>query len=85
MHGPTHPQPLGMPLHGMLIAEAQRRIARAAKPGTATGAERLINYFVGQIVGSMNTVRPARQVVFDMVEEYIETVSGLARGIQVDA
>ncbi len=77
---PNNPAPLGMPLHGMLIAEAQRRIGRAAKnPGS--GAERLVNYFVGQIVGSMNTVKPARQVVLDMVEEYIDTVQGLSRGL----
>ena len=29
---------------------------------------------VGQIVGQMNAVRPAKDVVFDMVEEWIETV-----------
>jgi NAD(P)H-dependent flavin oxidoreductase YrpB (nitropropane dioxygenase family) len=77
---PANPAPLGMPLHGMLIAEAQRRIGRAAKnPGS--GAEKLVNYFVGQIVGSMNTVKPARQVVLDMVEEYIDTVQGLSKGL----
>ena len=79
---PSHPKPLGMPLHGMLIAEAQRRIARSANtPGS--GAERLVNYFVGQVVGQMNQIRPARQVVFDMVEEYLEVVQGLARGLDV--
>jgi NAD(P)H-dependent flavin oxidoreductase YrpB (nitropropane dioxygenase family) len=77
---PEGPGPLGMPLHGMLIAEAQRRIGRSAKnPGS--GAEKLINYFVGQIVGSMNTVKPARQVVMEMVDEYIDTVQGLSRGL----
>ena len=29
---------------------------------------------VGQIVGSMNSVKPVRDVIFDMVTEYIETV-----------
>ena len=32
---------------------------------------------VGQIVGSMNQVRPVRDVMFDMVNEYIETVERL--------
>src|SRR6478672_8569199 len=62
---PSHPAPLGMPLHGMLVAEAQRRIARSAHT-SGSGAERLVTYFVGQVVGQMNAVRPARQVVFDM-------------------
>ena len=77
-----NPKPLGMPLHGMLIAEAQRRIARSANtPGS--GAERLVNYFVGQVVGTMNQIKPARQVVFDMVEEYVDAVQGLNAGLAV--
>jgi NAD(P)H-dependent flavin oxidoreductase YrpB (nitropropane dioxygenase family) len=40
---------------------------------------------VGQIVGSMNRVRPARDVIFDMVEEYIETTERMAKQISDDA
>jgi NAD(P)H-dependent flavin oxidoreductase YrpB (nitropropane dioxygenase family) len=65
----ANPDPLPMPLHGMLIAEAQGRIARAA--ATNPGARDLVNYFVGQAVGQMNQVKPAAQVVMDMVEEFI--------------
>jgi len=67
---PANPDPLPMPLHGMLIAEAQTRIARAAAGNP--GAKDLVNYFVGQAVGQMNQVKPAAQVVLDMVEEFIE-------------
>ncbi|HVS43864.1 MAG TPA: nitronate monooxygenase family protein [Candidatus Dormibacteraeota bacterium] len=77
---PAHPDPLPMPLHTMLTAEAQTRVQRAAAtPGS--GAERLITYFVGQVVGSMNSVRPAAQVVQDMVEEYLETVGRLGTAL----
>jgi NAD(P)H-dependent flavin oxidoreductase YrpB (nitropropane dioxygenase family) len=77
----ANPKPLGMPLHGMLIAEAQQRIARSAMtPGS--GAEKLVNYFVGQVVGNMNQIKPARQVVFEMVDEYLDVVGGLARGLE---
>ena len=73
------PAPLAMPLQSALVAEAQQRIARvASKPGT--GANELANYFVGQVVGTMNRSIPARQVVLEMVEEYIEAsqrVSGI--------
>ena len=71
------PPPLAMPLQSALVAEAQTRIARAAsKPGT--GANQLANYFVGQVVGRMDKVKPARQVVLDMVNEYADVVARFA-------
>jgi NAD(P)H-dependent flavin oxidoreductase YrpB (nitropropane dioxygenase family) len=69
-----NPDPLGMPLHGDLIGEAKARINRAAYQ-KGSGAEKLVNYFVGQVVGRMNTVKPARQVLGEMVEEYAEVVA----------
>jgi NAD(P)H-dependent flavin oxidoreductase YrpB (nitropropane dioxygenase family) len=77
----ANPKPLGMPLHGMLIAEAQRRIGRGANtPGS--GAEKLVNYFVGQVVGAMNQIKPAGKVVMEMVEEYLEAVEALTAGMR---
>lgn len=74
---PEAPAPLGMPLQTALVASAQMRIQRAAtKPGT--GAHQLANYFVGQVVGSMNSVKPAGRVVLEMVEEYIAAVERLS-------
>jgi len=73
---PTHPDPLPMPLHGMLIADAQRRMQRSA--ASSPGAQQLVNYFVGQIVGSMNQVKPAKQVVYEMVEEFIDAAERIA-------
>jgi NAD(P)H-dependent flavin oxidoreductase YrpB (nitropropane dioxygenase family) len=78
---PANPDPLPMPLHGILIAEAQGRIARAA--ASNPGAKDLVNYFVGQAVGQMNQVKPAAQVVMDMVDEFItasERICGLLEG-----
>ncbi|MEV4257746.1 nitronate monooxygenase family protein, partial [Spirillospora sp. NPDC049652] len=75
---PDGPGPLGMPLQ-MIIAEgAMRQITKVAESGNE-GARELANYFVGQCVGLMNTVRPARQVVYDMVEEFAEAVERLDR------
>jgi NAD(P)H-dependent flavin oxidoreductase YrpB (nitropropane dioxygenase family) len=72
------PDPLGMPLQPILAAHAQARIARSAHvPGS--GAEKLANYFVGQVVGSMNQPKKSAQVVYDMVEEFIEATESLAR------
>jgi hypothetical protein len=37
---------------------------------------------VGQIVGTMNQRKSSRQVVFDMIEEFIEAVEGLAKQLE---
>ncbi len=79
---PANPRPLGMPLQPILVAEARARIDRAAYR-SGSGAEQLANYFVGQIVGSMNVSKPAAQVVFDMIDEFIESVQSLARQLEV--
>ena len=65
-----------MPLQPILTAQAQRRIDRASHHA-GSGAEKLANYFVGQVVGSMNQRKSATQVVMEMVEEFIEAVEGL--------
>ena len=79
--GPGSPGPLPMPLQPLLVESARRRISRAATAGSP-GAAQLINYFVGQVVGSLQTVKPARQVVYEMVEEYIDTVTRLSGGLE---
>jgi NAD(P)H-dependent flavin oxidoreductase YrpB (nitropropane dioxygenase family) len=72
--GPDSPGPLPMPLQPMLVAEAARRIERAAVNRDNTGAVKLANYYVGQIVGSMNEPRHADRVVIEMVEELIDSI-----------
>ena len=73
--GPESPGTLPMPLQFMLTAEAQARLHRAAAAG-GPGAD-LAPSPVGQIVGSMKQVRPAREVVYSMVEECLETLAHL--------
>ena len=73
---PDTPMPLGMPMQPVLIAEAIRRIDRAAYQ-EGSGAEKLANYFVGQIVGTMNESKPAARVVYEMVEEFIDASESL--------
>jgi NAD(P)H-dependent flavin oxidoreductase YrpB (nitropropane dioxygenase family) len=77
---PNNPDPLPMPLQPMLIGEAQARIRRAAKPGN--GAAALSNYYVGQVVGSLNQVKSTRQVVEEMVSEYVEVATRFADALQ---
>ncbi len=73
---PANPKPLPMPLQPMLVDTAIRRIDRAAHD-SSSGAAQLANYFVGQIVGTMNVSKPAARVVYEMVEEFIESVQRL--------
>jgi NAD(P)H-dependent flavin oxidoreductase YrpB (nitropropane dioxygenase family) len=68
--GDESPGTLPMPLQFMLTADAQNRIARS-------GQSELVGTPVGQIVGSMNSVRPVRDVIFDLMEEYVETTQRL--------
>jgi len=68
--------PLGMPLQPVLIDEAIKRINRAAHRD-GSGAADLANYFVGQVVGSMNRSKPTRQVVYEMIEEFVESTDRL--------
>ena len=73
---PDAPEPLPMPLQPMLVDRALKAIDRAAhQPGS--GAEALANYYVGQIVGSMNDALPAAQVVYDMIDEFVDAVTRL--------
>jgi NAD(P)H-dependent flavin oxidoreductase YrpB (nitropropane dioxygenase family) len=72
---PSNPSPLPMPLQPRLVAEAQARISRSAHK--SPGAEQLINYFVGQIVGSMNQVKSVRSVIEELVHEYVGTMERL--------
>jgi len=73
---PDSPAPLGMPLQTALINDSQLRINQAAgQPGAK--ARELATYFVGQVVGSLDRVRPTRAVVLEMVEEFIDTIGRL--------
>ena len=74
---PGSPGALPMPLQ-MIVAEgAMGPIGKAAENGNE-GAQRLATYFVGQVVGQLNTVKPARQVVYDMITEFTDALDRLA-------
>ncbi|MEV4071295.1 NAD(P)H-dependent flavin oxidoreductase [Nonomuraea fuscirosea] len=66
------PGTLPMPLQFMLVSDALRRIGRS-------DATELATFPAGQIIGVMNQVRPAKDVVFSLVEEYGEALDRLAR------
>ena len=64
-----------MPLQFILNNYAMRRIQRS-------GNRELTGMPVGQVVSRMNSVRPAKDVIYEMVEEYIETTTRLGSSLQ---
>jgi NAD(P)H-dependent flavin oxidoreductase YrpB (nitropropane dioxygenase family) len=73
---PDAPKPLGMPLQGMVTMDMVRRTNRYAK---SPQAQRVAFNPVGQMVGQMNEVRSVREVIFGLVEEYVDAADRLRR------
>jgi NAD(P)H-dependent flavin oxidoreductase YrpB (nitropropane dioxygenase family) len=74
--GPESPGPLPMPMQSMVTEPALRRLDALAEQGHP-GAQELATYFVGQGVGLMTRVRPAREVVREMAEDLIDAAERL--------
>jgi len=79
--GPDSPGALPMPLMGMVSEPAFARIERAAAAGNAEARD-LVSYFVGQGVGLVEGVRPAKAVVQTFREEFAEAVEGLVATLE---
>ncbi|MCB1292259.1 MAG: nitronate monooxygenase [Mycobacterium sp.] len=73
---PKGRQPLPLPLQAMVAEPALRRIDKLAETGHP-GAQALSTYFVGQGVGLMNKVKPAREVVLEFIEDYVAAAERL--------
>src|SRR2546422_9991383 len=71
---PSSPGALAMPLQFLLTADATTRIHRYAHLETS-GAKELVGTPVGQIVGRMSRVRPVRELVHEMMTEFVEAVA----------
>jgi NAD(P)H-dependent flavin oxidoreductase YrpB (nitropropane dioxygenase family) len=69
---PDAPKPLGMPLQFMVTSEAVARGHRYADKAT-----KVMFNPVGQIVGQMNAVQPVKDVIYQLVQEYLESVERL--------
>jgi len=69
---PDSPKPLGMPLQFMVTSEAVARGHRYADK-----AKDVMFNPVGQIVGRMNDVQPVKDVIYNLVQEYLESVDRL--------
>lgn len=77
---PGGQQPLPLPLQNMLAEPVLRRIDALADQGHQ-GARALSTYFVGQGVGLMNKVKPARDVVLEFIEDYLAATERLSNSL----
>ena len=73
--------PLPLPLQAMVAEPALRRIDKLAQNGHP-GAQALSTYWVGQGVGLMNKIKPAREVVLEFIEDYLNAAERLCRSIE---
>jgi NAD(P)H-dependent flavin oxidoreductase YrpB (nitropropane dioxygenase family) len=73
-------RPLPLPLQSMLSEPIIRRVDMLASQGHK-GAQALATYFVGQGVGLMNKVRPAREVVREFIEDYLAATERLSNSL----
>ena len=70
------PGTLPMPLQYMACAEATMRIGLAARKPNSKARE-LLGMPVGQVVSRMNEVKSSAQVIYEFMDEFIETVRRL--------
>jgi NAD(P)H-dependent flavin oxidoreductase YrpB (nitropropane dioxygenase family) len=75
---PGAPAPLPLPSQYRLSEPSLSSCDKAAQAGNARARD-MATYFVGQIVGSMNQVKPARRVVLEMMEELVEAFEAVDR------
>jgi NAD(P)H-dependent flavin oxidoreductase YrpB (nitropropane dioxygenase family) len=73
-------RPLPLPLQSMLCEPVLRRVDALAEQGHP-GAQALATYFVGQGVGLMNKVKPARDVVLEFIEDYLAAAQRLSNSL----
>jgi NAD(P)H-dependent flavin oxidoreductase YrpB (nitropropane dioxygenase family) len=66
------PEPLPMPLQNLLVSDAHNRM-------NAHGDPDVVSMPVGQIVGSMNEVRPVADVMADLVTGFEDAVARLEK------
>ena len=74
--GPQSPGPLPMPLQFVLTADATARIHHFARKSGSRAAE-LLGFPVGQVVSRMNQVKASHEVIYELIDEFVDSVKRL--------
>jgi NAD(P)H-dependent flavin oxidoreductase YrpB (nitropropane dioxygenase family) len=72
------PDPLGMPLQGMVTSDGMRRTATYAGIGDC---QKIAFNPCGQVIGQINEVESSRNVVFRLLTEYVDAVERLGNSL----
>jgi NAD(P)H-dependent flavin oxidoreductase YrpB (nitropropane dioxygenase family) len=68
---PDTPDPLGMPLQGMVTSDGMRRTSTYADKGDC---QKIAFNPCGQVIGQINEIETCRNVMFRLLEEYVDAV-----------
>ena len=71
---PGTPEPLSMPLHGLVTADAMRRTETYAGAGET---QEVAMNICGQVIGQINEVESCRSVIYRLLTEYLEALENL--------
>lgn len=69
-----NPEPLPMPLQGLVTSDGMRRTATYAG---VKDTQKVAMNLCGQAIGQINTIENCRSVIFRLVNEYIESLENL--------
>ena len=73
------PDPLGMPLQGMVTFDAIRRTSRYA---SVADTQKVAFNPVGQVVGQINETQTSAELIRDMLTEYVDAIGRLNEGLE---
>lgn len=68
------PDPLGMPLQGLVSSDGMRRTATYAGVGDT---QKVAFNPVGQVVGQINEIESCRNIIFRLMSEYVDALDNL--------
>ncbi len=74
-----NPKPLPMPMQGLVSMDMVMRTSLYADKSQPVAFNP-----VGQIVGSMRQVMPAKNVIDQLIDEYVDAIEGLQRTLPED-
>jgi NAD(P)H-dependent flavin oxidoreductase YrpB (nitropropane dioxygenase family) len=66
-----NPKPLGMPMQGLVSSDGMRRTSRYA---AVADCQKVAFNPVGQVVGQINHIESCKDVIFRMVNEYVDAL-----------
>ena len=71
---PATPEPLPMPLHGLVTADAMRRTETYADAGNT---QEVAMNICGQVIGQINEVESCKSVIYRLINEYLDALDAV--------